>query len=361
MNYQEFGITEAKAEFMKTRLNQMLELTLAKVEAHIKSPATYPLPSNPKSAERLMLNLYQRSPKHKQSSFFDKVETVTTLNPTQMQQRFGDLAAVDLKSDKACFEQIRAIQIPETYRFTELEKNKLTGTAEKKFSGKLNIGSKLAAQKTPPQPTGLNPRTLSLFVDSVKCIKTQDVFKDEISITGFTIDALGQSNVFQRINVGKIKKEETKQIGIDIKDFDLRAAGVFPQSFLVGFVVTDKDLASEEQVAENAIVVAIIGAVIFEIGLSMLFLSAIPALAPLAIVALLTMLLGIGIYTFGFLIPVAILSDSSGLVPDSFIFNIPPVIPIGTAFSRQLNAELEGGIMGLKGNYKLNIRWERTA
>ena len=361
MNYQEFGITEAKAEFMKTRLNQMLELTLAKVEAHIKSPATYPLPNNPKSAERLLLSLYQRASKQKQSSFFEKVETVTTLNPTQMQQRFGDLAAVDLKSDKACFEQIRAIQIPETYRFTELEKNKLTTTVEKKYTGKLSIGRKIGAKKTPPQPIGLNPRTLSLFVDSIECIKTQDVFKDEISITGFTIDALGQSNVFQRINVGKIKKEETKQIGIDIKDFDLRAAEVFPQNFLVGFVVSDKDLASEERDGDIALILDILSIAITEIGVAMMLLSAIPVLAPIGIVGLITAIVGVGLNVFGYIIPSIALADFSEVVSDSFIFNIPPVIPIGAAFSRQLNFEMHGALTKIKGNYKLNIRWERTA
>jgi len=361
MNYQELGIPEVKAEFMKARLNQMLELTFAKVAAHVKSPATYPLPADPKSAERLLLNLYHNTPKNKQSTFFSKVETVTALNSIQMQLRFGDLATVNLKSDKPCFEQIRTIQIPETFRLTESEKNKLTTTAQNKFSGKLNIGSKLSVQKTPPQPIGLNPRTLSLFLDNIHCIKTQDVFKDEISITGFTVNALGQVNAIPRINVDKIKKGETKQLGNTLQDFDLRAAGTFPQNFLAGFIVKEKDLANEERDGDIALIMAIISIAVFEIGFAMMMLSAIPVLAPIGIFGLLTMLLGAGIYLFGFLIPGTALIDTSDIITDNFIFNIPPVIPVGTAFSRQLNADIKGSMLGVKGKYNLNIRWERTS
>ena len=100
MRYQELGIPEAKAEFMKSRLNHMLELTLTKVAAHITSPSTYPLPDDEKSAEHIVYKLYQSLPQKKQATFISKTEAIRVLNAAQMQQRFGDLAAVDFKSTK---------------------------------------------------------------------------------------------------------------------------------------------------------------------------------------------------------------------------------------------------------------------
>lgn len=361
MRYQELGIPEAKAEFMKSRLNHMLELTMTKVAAHITSPSTYPLPDDEKSAEHIVYKLYQSLPQKKQATFISKTEAIRVLNAAQMQQRFGDLAAVDFKSTKPCFEQIREISIPATFRFTEAEKSQLKIKSKQKFGGKLNIGNKLVAQKNPAQPIGLNPRTLSLILDNIHCVKTQDVFKDEISIVGFTVDALGQGSAFGRVNVGKIKKGETKQLGITLKDFDLRAAGTFPQNFLAGYILRDKDLASEERDGDIALILGFIAAAIFEIGFGMMALSTIPVLAPLEIFALLSMLVGVGLYIFGFLIPAMTITDSSTVITDNFVFDIPPVIPVGTAFSRQINSEIRGSLLNIKGNYQLNTRWERTA
>ena len=83
-------------------------------------------------------------------------------------------------------DKIKAHQLPEKYHFTQKEVEALNAKVNKfNTSKKSALSSKILPQQA------VEPQTLSLFLETIKCKDPQDVLKDEIFYAGFTLNAVG--------------------------------------------------------------------------------------------------------------------------------------------------------------------------
>ncbi|HRF76988.1 MAG TPA: hypothetical protein PLJ00_12290 [Chitinophagales bacterium] len=355
---------EIKQVALQQRLKNMLDLTIAKVAAHVKAPQQYAMPADSSALEHKILRFYNVLKPHEKETFLAKTNLLFNQSATENRKRFEDLMDIDIKSSTPMLDKIKAFPLPVKYHFTEKE---ATAIIEK--SAKLKTIQKTKSGLTIAPQQAAEPRTLSLFLESVKCNDPQDVLKDEIFFSGFTLDALGVNEPIPFTSAGKYKKNDFKQLQIKLRDFDLRAAGVFPQDFLLALFVFEKDskkdderlkftmeliqdiglwvLAAADVIAIAALVVTI--ASTSPVGMALIIASGVIAAIGLSIIGVISLINNLR------------LAEISLQVTDLFTFPDPP-INVGEQVINKHQVVLAGSLSGvMKGNYDLQFRWERTA
>lgn len=352
MNY-EFGRANNKMQLLTNRLKNMVELTMAKVAAHVNAPQAYPLPADQQSLEHAIYKYYNVLPKSKQKHFFDNANKILNAGETNRKAQFGDLATLDFKSNKSLAAQIKELPLPANMKLNEAEEKEVLSKAE-------NHPHLKRRKSIAIEPQGVAPRTLSLFLESITCNDTSDVRKDEISITGIVVDALNRTSTIVTKNLGKFKKDDSKNNKIKLFDFDLREANTFPQSFFTTLFITDSDLFRNDNAATAFLYyMTALSTTLFAVGIT---LAAAMFYNPITdIIA--SIIIGLGLITlviggFGYLLT----DDISKPESDQFIFTFPPGIAIGEGVTTPLDFEIINSYsLNVDGKYASNIRWERTA
>lgn len=354
----------AKEAAFQLRLKNALDLTFAKVAAHIHAPQQYAMPAGAGALEHKILRFYQLlNPKGKEA-FLDKTNVLFTQSAVANRQRFEDLLDNDLTSSVAMLDQIKAHPLPEKYHFTQKEAEELNAKV-KKFN---NAKKSLLSSKIQPQQI-VEPQTLSLFLETIKCKDPQDVIKDEIFYAGFTINSLGVNEPIPFTSAGKYKKNDEKQLQIKLRDFDLQAAGFFPQDFLVGLIVFEKDSKKDDEIIKFTMeLIQDIGlwilAVADALAIGSLFVAlggSLPVGFAMAITSLAMGAVGLLIIGVISLVNGLRLAEISIQVTDRFTFPDPP-INIGERALNKHAVTINGSLIeAMKGHYDLTFRWERTA
>ena len=360
-----FGIAQPKIEALKTRINNLLELTMARVAAHISSPGIYVLPADPACLERKLHQFYLSLNSAERAAFITKTNVFNNNTVQQNRAKYEDLLDLNLKTGGSVLEQIKSFPLPEKYKFTASESDVFSAPASKrKISG--NKQPILGSNNI--QPTGATPRTLTLFLEKVKCIDPQDVIKDEIFFTGNTTDTLGRLGDIPITSTGKFKKGDSKQLALKLKDFDLREPGFFPQNFLLNFLMFDKD--SKKNEAD----IIRIKDILFEVGAWGLAIANLMLVISFITIAAGQIPVGLAIFIAGLAVEVITLftlmtsgifemlqADFAENIVDFFVFDLPP-LSVGEFVDVTKRAVLVGSRKGnLKGNYDITFRWERTA
>ena len=354
----------AKEAAFQLRLKNALDLTFAKVAAHIHAPQQYAMPTGSGALEHKILRFYQLLNQKGKTAFLEKTNLLITQSAAANRQRFEDLLDIDITSSGTMLDKIKAHPLPEKYHFTQKESEALNAKVNKFNTSKKSV---LSSKILPQQ--AVEPQTLSLFLETIRCKDPQDVLKDEIFYAGFTLNAVGVNEPIPFSSAGKFKKNDEKQLQVKLRDFDLQSAGFFPQDFLVGLFVFEKDSKKDDEIIKFTMellqdiglwVLAVadaiaIAALVVTLGGSM------PAGFALAIVALSMGAVGLLIIGIVSLVNGLRLSEVSIQVTDLFRFQ-DATIKIGERVLNKHAVTINGSLFeSISGNYEVTFRWERTA
>ena len=340
-----------KIKFLQTRYNHTVDLAVEKVTAHLKSPQQYPLPpANKKSLERSLYDVVMTLTEKKQNKFLDAIKSTQTTTAEQRNQKFGDLATIDLHTNKVIAEQVRDLPVVDSMKITEAELML--------FHDQLFPGKKFHFEKREQTRQAAAATTIQFVLDSLTCNKTNDIHKDEINIGAFATDSTGIASEKAPFFIDKFKKEQTSALGAkgNLFSFSLDAGstgGTFPLTFIAGLFIVESDLIHNTAFGNKlSAFFAILGATLTAVSIGMMFIPGIGF--PLVIA---TMIIALGFNILGhFIIPILI-DDIGFPVADTLVLDAAP--NIGQSFSRTIELTIDrSGTPGFsKGSYTANVRW----
>ncbi len=364
----DFSIAQPKYNLVVQRIEHIAHLSMAKMLAHAGNAAAYPMTTDKNAIEYVLFNHYKKLPKSGQQKFIAAVEAMIKMpaTPSAREAKYGDLAQVDFKINEPVAAQILKMPFPEHLKFT---------TAENDVIAKKVLNKRVINKKTPitPEPVVAAPRIIRLSVESIHCVQTVELKKDEILLNGLFTDALGNTTIIDTIDIGKMKNGDTIPLGTkgQLAEVNLNNAGFFPQTLLGTFALIDKDIfADQEKIVDAFNTCAIMAGTLSVLGLTTMGIAigmaatggAMPIAAGLMTGALVAMIGSLVVLVVGGGITLFLQGESSELINDSFVFDLNPVtLQTGEFVVRTLNIDISRSIGKKKGSYTMNIKWERIS
>ncbi len=169
MNSYRTKTTHTKHALLQERIKNTLDLTFAKVAAHIQAPQQYAMPADKNALENKILRFYGLLKPKEQEEFLLTTNLLFNQSATANNKRFEDLMEIDLKSPVAMLEKIKAHPLPEKFHFTEKD----IEIFNEPVSRFVNLQKPKTGINTPLQQV-IEPQTLSLTLDTIKCVDPQD-------------------------------------------------------------------------------------------------------------------------------------------------------------------------------------------
>lgn len=357
MKTADIVLQHPKLHLITDRVKGAINLAMEKVVNHDKNPQQYPLPSDPKSLERALHNLYSKLPNRKQKKMVEKASVNMKKTAAQRSQIYGDLMAVNLKSAVSIVEQAKAIPPPASFKLTEAEITAL----------KRQVGAAAVKPKKPATPTNAKGRTrvapaaalaseLKFFIDSLTCNKKSEIGKDEISLAGIAFDSVGGSLNLAPFFVGKFKKGQTIAVGQN--PFSFKIDGIqFPATFSAGLFIIEKDLLRNSDALNaliNVLLAVALALSVIALGMAIVGTLGGPGSIALMLAIFVTSLVLGAIARW--VLPL-LADDVSDIVFDSFTFDAP----VGPGVSISRTIAIEGVFIGLTdnfdGKYQAAVRW----
>lgn len=338
-------------KYIRQRISATLQLSVEKAAAHLKNPGQYPLPSGRDNLEFAIVDLLKTLPKRKPDRFLDKMKEALNAGTAARQQRYGDLAAIDLRNNKVIADQAKTIEVLVAMRITEadLPQLKIPGLNKKKVKAVKPVAGGR-------QPSQAVPGTQLLFaVESITCNKPTDIRKDEVSLSAFAISSSGEQQERNNFFSADFKKKERKSPGAagNLFRFDIgdSTGSGFPISFSAGVFIVEKDWIRNAETAEKVgAILRLTGKLICFGSLSLLFIPA--ASLPLSL-----SVLGIGaviLFTGDVLLFFAG-DDTSETGTDDLLLETPPLA--GENFARNITLQFVDDGFIKSGNYSVAVRW----
>jgi hypothetical protein len=362
------GIAQPKYDLIAKRVEFTAHLSMAKMLAHVNNPSVYPMTSDNKALENILFNHYKKLPNSAQKKFAEAISNQIKMPETtaQREAKYGDLAKVDFKKNEPVSAQIQQLPFPDHLKFTAAENEIISKTIlKKRINNKKNTES--------IQPAIAAPRIIRLSVESIHCNNTVEIKKDEMLLTGLFTDALGVTTNFGIIDIGKMKDNDTIALGVkgQLAEVNLNNAGFFPQTLLGTFALIDKDIfADQEKIEEAFKICAAMAITLTSIGIITLGIAVGTALAGgnlaiavgLATGAIVALISSFVVLVVGGGITLFLQGESSELINDAFVFDLNPVtLQPGESVVRNLNVDISRSIGKKKGNYTMNVKWERIS
>lgn len=343
--------TDPKIQLIRKRMSDTINLSVEKAAAHLSNPGQYPLPADKNSLEFAIVDLFSILPKKKKEKFLEKMKGALALTPSARQQKYGDLSAVDLHSNKVVARQAEAVPVPVQMKITESDMERLQNPLVRK---KVKPVTKKPVKLIQPRQA-VAGAALQFAVESITCTETNDIRKDEISISAFVLSSSGELQESNNFFSGKFKKGDSKSLGAAGSLFSFNISDsvgtVFPASFAASVFLTEKDLFANKEVSEKVgAILRVTGKIIAAGSLITLFFPAVglPLSFTILGVGTLIMLVGDGLLFFA--------SDEiSEIAADELLLETPPFA--GETFAREITIGFIDGGFILGGNYKLAVRW----
>lgn len=350
MRLSDDDLRTPQMQIATNRIRGMVDLALEKVALHHRNPNSYPLPSDPRSVERALHNLFTKLPDRKQKKLLEKANETLKLNATKRAQHYGELKDISLRAASAIVDQVKALPPPAAFKFTPAEVARYTDRLKAVADQPKKAGQPKARQAVAQE--------ISFVVDSLTCKKKTEVSKDEISLAGFAVDNAGTSLNVEPFFVSKFKKGETVSLGNKGKLFTFKQnVGTFPRTFTANIFLVESDLVHSDEVLRALIILAeaitIAGLIV---ATALVVAATLGAAIPVIVIwILLGVSIGSGLSSLN-LIP-WIADDISITVADSLTV-LTPLAP-GIAFDRTLEIKgLSSNILGtLPGEYTATGRW----
>jgi hypothetical protein len=340
--------SDPKVQFLQKRFNDTVMLAAEKAAAHLLNPQSYPLPAG-KNLEKALYDIAMALPGRKRDNFTNKFKDAVNATDAQRKQKYGDLHAVNLRTNKAIAEQVKELPVDAKMKFTEADVERLL---PKKLFAKLpKIGG-----KPKPQQASVDATTLQFIVDSLTCVKTNDIHKDEISLGAFATDNFGTDSERAPFFVSKFKKGESAGLGGNATLFTFAIDGgstgiVFPATFIAGIFLVEEDIIHNANLgAKLTFAFSLISLTLLTVGLGLIFV-------PGALTVAIILVLAAGPFALlgHYIIPIMI-DDFSFAVTDTLTLDAPPAV--GDTFNRSLAAEINSTIFNItKGSYTAAARW----
>lgn len=341
--------TETKKQFLQNRLKDTVLLATEKAAAHILNPSAFPLPpSGTKSLERAFYDVAMALPKRKRDDFAEKLKAAVHTSDAGRRQKYGDLHAVNLKSNIPVHEQVKNIAVPEKMKFTKED-------LEKHDFGKQAGKAVLSKHPAAPRQAALASK-VDFIVDSLTCNKTNDLRKDEINIAAFASDNQGNSFDKAPFLVGEFKKGDTLPLNAAGNLFsfpvDGGSTGEFPIVLSAGIFIVETDIIHNTDLGEKlATAFSVAQVLLLTTGMGLMFVPGIsfPLVFGLLVASVACGLLGHYVFP-------SLTDDIGAAVTDTLSFEAQP--GIGETVSKNLPLEIDISFFGIKkGDYSAAIRW----
>ncbi len=370
MPVSNFIQTSPKIKNLKTRFKNTLSLAVERAAGHLDDPQKYPLPSDSKSLEHAVYNIFASLSDRKKRKIFDRIKPTLKASAAKRKELYGDLASVNLSSAKTITEQVTATPVAQNLQLTKEDLDKIKATASQQIATPKKTGystGKKTGYSTGKGPVKaraaaavVNP-TLAFFVDSITCQKTSEIRKDEISITGFALDSNNVQQDAPSFFSGDFKKGDSAAVNKRLFNFLLDGGSVGGDvTFTAGMFLIEKDLIHNVDLANKLeVLFVVLGATFVAIGAAILIIGL--AGGPVTVAMLLIAFsLGlffqfIGVHVFG-----VIADDFSFSSSDSITLAAP--FNVGDRFDRTLSFEVDnfGGDLTV-GRYTAAVHWEVVA
>ena len=371
------NLSNPKIPLLTARAKNAIDLAFIKAVAHRKNPSQNPLPSDPKSLERAFNDVLNAIPKRKQDDAMAKFAGLLT--PAARTQAYGDLGQVNFASATSIIDQVRALPLPESLHFTQADVDDLNKqiAAKKAVSQALKnvgnhvkaaVGQSVATQAVAGRGYGARAAvqqavvasSMRFEVVSAKCIKPNDLRKDEMNMVVGSVDGIGTELSAGPFFVGEFKKDTTIDLGATA-EFDFKLADVvFPASFPTFVFMIERDLIHNPELAAK------LGDLLFLIGTAVKLVSvgllvagvAVtaaggPAGAPLLIAALVCAIAAAVLREAGLILIPILADDFSSVASETLVLDTPPAP--GSTFERSLTVENFGDFN--RGTYNVLLRW----
>lgn len=351
MQAADIFLQHPKLHLITDRVKGAINLAMEKVVAHNDKPQQYPLPSDPKSLERALHNLFSKLPNRKQKKMIDKASVAMNKSAAQRSQIYGDLMAVNLKSSVSIVEQVKALPPPANFKLTPKEVSDLINKV-KTFAVKPKVKTRSKAQPA----VAATASELKFFIDSLTCNKKSELGKDEINLAGFAVDSVGGFLELAPFFVGKFKKGDTKAVGQNPFSFKIDAIQ-FPATFSAGLFIIEKDLLHNTD-AVNALIRVFLAAdlalALINGALLVVALAGGPASTALLAGVLVALMV---VAVIGKWVLPLLADDISDASFDVLTFDAP--VASGVTFDRSI--AIEGVLLGLtdtfNGKYQAAVHW----
>jgi hypothetical protein len=352
------NLSHPKLPLYADRLKRTVDLAFIKALAHHKNPSQNPLPADPKSLERALYNVFRAIPKRKQDDAAAKFQNVMTA--AQRASVYGDLGQINFASSVSVVEQVKALPLPATLKFTAADVGSLQQQIEAKTQGMFshlgdNIKKVLGSSPQPQQ--AIIAKNLDFAVISATCLKPNDLLKDETNLAVGAADSFGAPFNAGPFFVGKFKKGDTINLGATGQLFTFNIAdAVFPATFPVTALMVESDWIHNTDLANKLIIATSIAAsALATTGLTICILGAAgvitaPAAFPIFIaieISALALLL-----TSQHILPL-LADDISFSTGDALVLAAPP--EPGDTFDRTIVID-KFGKYG-RGIYNVLLRW----
>jgi hypothetical protein len=360
------NLSNPKLPLLTARAKNAIDLAFIKVAAHRKNPSQNPLPSDPKSLERAFNDVLNAVPKGKQDDVMEKYEGLLT--PAARTQAYGDLGNVNFASATSVVDQVTAMPLPAELIFTEAEIADLQKQIiAKKVAGKAlkNIGQHVTttvgrAVATAAAPQQAVASSMKFEVVSAKCVKPNDLRKDEMNMVVGSVDGVGAELSAGPFFVGEFKKDTTIDLGTTA-EFNFKLADVvFPASFPTFVFMIERDLIHNPELAaklENLLfligtAVKVVSVALFVAGIAVVVAGG-GAGIPLLIAALVCSIVAAVLRSAGLILIPILADDFSDVASETLLLDAPPAP--GSIFERSLTIENFGAFN--RGTYNVLLRW----
>jgi hypothetical protein len=281
-------LSHPKLQKLAERMASGFELAIEKVVAHLQDPKRYPLPSGTKTTEHRLRALVEQLPATKRRELAKQIMPRVEAGKAERERRLGDLAKIDLRSKQSVVEQLKSVPLPDALRLTQVDVTAIKREIDEILEDLQDI--------VPPGPAPeLN--TLLARVLEVRCVKTADVRKDKITLTGLAVDNLGNAQPFGPINLGEFKDGKAVPFPgpdhLQVATFDITQGDQFPKEFSVFFTMIEG-----RQETIDAIV-TIITYIALVLGPTLMAAGLVVALLGQGLVGVVLMLVGLGFSIIG--------------------------------------------------------------
>ena len=227
---------DTKLDWLKDRVGKTVDIAWERVIAHNENPGYYPLPSDPKSLEQALHQLFKALPRKGQKELIEKVNKTLKAGSAERKKIYGELAEVDFRSSASLVNQVKAKPVPENMKFTNAD---LT-----EARSRLKLKTVKPRKASPVEPAQAAEATeLGFDVVNLKCIRPTDIRKDEINLAGVAVDNVGGELVVQPFFLGDFKKDDSLALGAKGRLFNFKlTVGEFPKTFTASVFLVEKDL-----------------------------------------------------------------------------------------------------------------------
>lgn len=331
---------DKKIDGIRSRFNDMINISIEKAAAHFEDPSAYPLSADNRTIERAFYNLLEALPRIRRNKVIDKINETLKAGIENRTASYGNLANVNFKSAVPISEQVKSFLIPAEMKITEEESHKLLDKVKER-----HIKKSLPR----PQQVGAAASKLSLVLNSITCLKTDDVKKDELSVAGFILDPLANKIDIVQFDAGKFKEGDVVPFNRSLAEVTIISN--FPESYSASLFLVERDLISNPEITDKIkILMAAIGYTLT--GLSVVICIAAPVLS--------WVIFGIGVFSMFARYFLPLLNDDISLVSED-VLTLAEKVDVGDTFERNVNISGPNTIAQFDGIYSLSFKWEGIA